>query len=220
MSLAVILLSVVSAVIPYVGREEISDILGELDKTIDRREQFSLQKERRIINIKDELAAGGAIDSFYLYHRLFDEYKYYQYDSAYVYARKLESMALGSGRKEDLAVAESALLFCFKSVGFFNEAVAVIEGFESRLLGSGNKPDFRNGRYHVDRQSMDRMPDRGNIQVHGDIRGNGDSKDHGEIPDRILLQFYMLCAETYQNLSSYVSGSADLARKYDKEKLH
>lgn len=219
MCLAVILLSVVSAVIPYVGREEISDILGELDKTIDRREQFSLQKERRIINIKDELSAGGAIDSFYLCHRLFDEYKYYQYDSAYVYARKLESMALESGRKEDLAVAESALLFCFKSVGFFNEAVAVIEGFEFRLLGSGNKPDFRSGRYHVARQSMARMPDRGNIQVHGDILGNGDSKDHGEIPDRILLQFYMLCAETYQNLSSYVSGSADLARKYDKEKL-
>lgn len=208
MSLAVILLSVVSAVIPYVGREEISDILGELDKTIDRREQFSLQKERRIINIKDELAAGGAIDSFYLCHRLFDEYKYYQYDSAYVYARKLESMALESGRKEDLAVAESALLFCFKSVGFFNEAVAVIEGFESRLLGSGNKPDFRNGRYHMDSQSMDQMP------------GDGNIVDHGEIPDRILLQFYMLCAETYQNLSSYVSGSADLARKYDKEKLH
>lgn len=177
MCLAVILLSVVSAVIPYVGREEISDILGELDKTIDRREQFSLQKERRILNIKDELAAGGAIDSFYLCHRLFDEYKYYQYDSAYVYARKLESMALESGRREDLAVAESALLFCFKSVGFFNEAVAVIEGFESGLQGSGN------------------------------------------IPDRILVQFYMLCAETYQNLSSYVCGSADLARKYDEEKL-
>lgn len=186
MCLAVILLSVVSAVIPYVGREEISDILGELDKTIDRREQFSLQKDRRILNIKDELAAGGAIDSFYLCHRLFDEYKYYQYDSAYVYARKLESMALESGRREDLAVAESALLFCFKSVGFFNEAVAVIEGFES---------------------GQARMQDRGNIQVHGDI------------PDRILVQFYMLCAETYQNLSSYVRGSADLSRKYDEEKL-
>lgn len=171
-----ILFSFLTAPVPPVGHDGILEILGELDKTIDRREQFSGQKERRIMNIKEQLASDTLRDRFVLYHRLFDEYRYYQYDSAYVYARKLETLAVKSGRLEEKAIAESALLFCFKSVGFFNEATDVIDSFSGNSVGGGR------------------------------------------LTDGVMLSFYILSAETYQNLSSYVSGSRDLAARYDDEK--
>ena len=159
-----------------IGKDETEDVLDELDKTIDRREQFNKAKERRIAVLKAGLAGmEDPVRKFHIYNQLFEEYKIYQYDSAYFYARRLESLAksLGGGRDNDFsAVASSALLCCFKSVGFFNEAVEIINGFNP----SG-------------------------------------------VSDGVLASFYILCASTWQNLSSYVEGLPDLQEKYDSLKL-
>lgn len=131
------LFAFLTVVVPSVGAGEMKDILHELDKTIERREMFRSQKERRILDIKEELQAGNPAEEFSLCHKLFEEYKYYQYDSAYYYARRLETIASDSGKAGEVALAQSALLFCFKSVGFFNEAVDVIDDFERQRLGGG-----------------------------------------------------------------------------------
>lgn len=170
-----ILLTLLTVVIPSIGAWEIKDILDELDKTIERREIFSSQKERRISELRNELGDARREEVFPLCRKLFDEYKYYQYDSAYHYARRLESLASGLGNDNETVIAQSALLFCFKSVGYFKEAVDIIDDFERR---------------------------------------------HPEnLPDEILVPFYMLCAETWQNLSSYVHSSRDLHEKYSRLKL-
>ena len=150
------------------------DMLKELDRTIVNRNRYIKEKEARMAGIKAELVdSGDKTEEFNMYDQLFDEYKYYQYDSAYVYARKLEKIAEMTSVKSDMAIAESALLFCFKSVGFFNEATDIIRDF------------------------------------------NTDG-----VPDDLLVDYYILCAETYQNLSSYVSGAEDLASEYDKKKSY
>lgn len=170
-----ILLTLLTVVIPSIGAREIKDILDELDKTIERREIFSSQKERRISELRNELGDARPEEVFPLSRKLFDEYKYYQYDSAYHYARRLESLASDSGNENETVIAQSALLFCFKSVGYFKEAVDIIDDFERR---------------------------------------------HPEnLPHEILVPFYMLCAETWQNLSSYVHSSLDLHEKYSRLKL-
>ena len=77
-----------------IGKDETEDVLDELDKTIDRREQFNKAKERRIADLKAGLAGmEDPVRKFHIYNQLFEEYKIYQYDSAYFYARRLESLA-------------------------------------------------------------------------------------------------------------------------------
>ncbi|MCI1786219.1 MAG: DUF6377 domain-containing protein [Bacteroidales bacterium] len=150
------------------------DVLKELDRTIETRDHYQKEKEVRISGIKTQLVNfTDKTEEFNMYSQLFDEYKYFQYDSAYVYARKLEKIAKKTLKKSDIAIAESALLFCFKSVGFFSEATAIIRDFKTE-----------------------------------------------DVPDDLLVNYYILCAETYQNLSSYVSGAADLASGYDEKKLY
>ena len=154
--------------------EMIEPALKELDETIDNRQRFESEKQDRIARLKKDLSETRDVHKrTELYSSLFDQYKNYQYDSAFVYAKLLEKSALQEGGKvEYRAKAQVALLHCFKSVGFFNEAVDVIRAFDPK-----------------------------------------------DVPAPICAEFYSLGAATWQNLSSFVSGTEALASKYDEEKL-
>jgi len=152
----------------------IEPVLKELDETIDNRQLFENEKQESIARLKrDLLETRDAHKRTEIYCSLFDEYKNYQYDSAFVYAKLIEKSALQeSGKVEYRAKAQVALLHCFKSVGFFNEAVDVIRAFDPK-----------------------------------------------GVPAPICAEFFFLGAATWQNLSSFVSGTEALASKYDEEKL-
>lgn len=154
--------------------EMIDPVPRELDETIDNRQRFENEKQDRIARLKNDLLdAEDAHKRIEIYSSLFDQYKNYQYDSAFVYAKLLEKSASQEDHGvEYRAKAQIALLHCFKSVGFFNEAVDIIRAF-----------------------------------------------DPIDVPAPLCADFYFLGAETWQNLSSYVSGTEELARKYDAEKL-
>ena len=149
--------------------EQIDSILQELDRTIDNRWRYEQEKLQKIDRLKEELAkTDEPLVRMEYYSALFDQYKNYQYDSAFVYAKLLEQSAVG----EYKAKAQIALLHCFKSVGFFYEAVEVIKAFNPE-----------------------------------------------GIPPSLCAEFYFLCAETWQSLSSYVSGSDVLSAEYDAQRL-
>lgn len=163
------ILSVLSASPVLDDKMSMGAIFKELDCTIKERQLYQEYKENRIASLKRESDNGADFD---VCNRIFDEYRYFQYDSAYVYARKLEKLAALSGDADELSVASSALLACYKSVGFFKEATDVIRNYRPEGVSDGE-----------------------------------------------LVKFYILCASTYQNLSSYVSGSEDLSGEYDRLKL-
>ena len=149
--------------------EQIDSILQELDRTIDSRWRYEQEKLQKIDRLKEELAkTDEPLVRMEYYSALFDQYKNYQYDSAFVYAKLLEQSAVG----EYKAKAQIALLHCFKSVGFFYEAVEVIKAFNPQ-----------------------------------------------GVPPSLCAEFYFLCAETWQSLSSYVSGSDVLSAEYDAQRL-
>ena len=149
--------------------EQIDSILQELDRTIDNRWRYEQEKLQKIDRLKEELAkTDEPLVRMEYYSALFDQYKNYQYDSAFVYAKLLEQSAVG----EYKAKAQIALLHCFKSVGFFYEAVEVIKAFNPQ-----------------------------------------------GVPPSLCAEFYFLCAETWQSLSSYVSGSDVLSAEYDAQRL-
>lgn len=149
--------------------EKMDSILLELDRTIDNRWRYEQEKLQKIARLKEELAkADEPLARMEYYSALFDQYKNYQYDSAFVYAQLLEKTAVG----EYKAKAQIALLHCFKSVGFFYEAVEVIKAFSPE-----------------------------------------------GVPPSLCAEFYFLCAETWQSLSSYVRGSDVLSSRYDSLRL-
>lgn len=162
---------------------QLKTVLRELDETIDNRQRFENETQLKISRLKEELARTDSSECrFDLYSALFEQYKNYQYDSAFVYAKLMEKSAFrenpcgeagkcGSGSIYK-AKAQIALLYCFKSVGFFNEACDVIRTFDSE-----------------------------------------------NVPASLCAEFYFLCAETYQNMSSYVKGTEVLSSKYDRERL-
>ena len=162
---------------------QLKTVLRELDETIDNRQRFENETQLKISRLKEELARTDSSGCrFDLYSALFEQYKNYQYDSAFVYAKLMEKSAFrenpcgeagkcGSGSIYK-AKAQIALLYCFKSVGFFNEACDVIRTFYSE-----------------------------------------------NVPASLCAEFYFLCAETYQNMSSYVKGTEVLSSKYDRERL-
>ena len=149
--------------------EQIDSILQELDRTIDNRWRYEQEKLQKIDRLKEELAkTDEPLVRMEYYSALFDQYKNYQYDSAFVYAKLREQSAVD----EYKAKAQIALLHCFKSVGFFYEAVEVIKAFNPQ-----------------------------------------------GVPPSLCAEFYFLCAETWQSLSSYVSGSDILSAEYDAQRL-
>lgn len=103
--------------------------LQDVDRAIANNAEYISIKEKRIADLK---ANRG--NEFVINNQLFQEYRYYQYDSAYVYARKLEEIAERTKKPNELALAQSALLFCYKSVGFFAEAVEIINNFNPQGL--------------------------------------------------------------------------------------
>ena len=71
--------------------EMIEPVLRELDETIDNRQRFENEKQDRIARLKNDLLdAEDAHKRIEIYSSLFDQYKNYQYDSAFVYAKLLE----------------------------------------------------------------------------------------------------------------------------------
>ena len=68
-------------------------ILLELDRTIDNRWRYEQEKLQKIARLKEELAkADEPLARMEYYSDLFDQYKNYQYDSAFVYAELLEKL--------------------------------------------------------------------------------------------------------------------------------
>lgn len=155
------------------NHSDIDFYLDELDREIALRDIYEKAKQDRIQLMESALkATGNELNKWALTTQLFEEYQDYQYDSAYVYALKLLDFAKHSGRRNDMARAQIALLHCYKSVGFFNEAVDVIQDFDAK-----------------------------------------------GVSESLCGEFYFLCAETFQNLSSFVEGSTELVDKYYNERL-
>ena len=106
MHLLIAIFSIVLSFESSVQQSDVKAVLKELDETIEKQEQYCKPKELRIKNLVEELQiSSGRPNEFNICNQLFEEYKYYQYDSAYVYARKLESFAEKSGKRTDAAIA-------------------------------------------------------------------------------------------------------------------
>lgn len=118
-------------------------ILNILNKEIDNRNLYYSEKENRINNLKLKLTnTNNDSDRFLLNNEIYDEYKSYQYDSAYAYAANTKLYADKLNKPELQVKAKCNLLFCFMSSGLFKEAVDIINSTNVKRVSNDLKVTY------------------------------------------------------------------------------
>ncbi|MFI3261362.1 MAG: DUF6377 domain-containing protein [Rikenellaceae bacterium] len=107
-----------------------ADVLKKLDEVIENKYIYKVEKDKHIETVKISLENEKKVKLKYnLSQEIFEEYKSYQYDSAYVYALKSYEFAKESGDVNLIAKSQCNLLFCYLTVGLFKEGAEVINDF-------------------------------------------------------------------------------------------
>lgn len=111
-----------------VKQEKIKASLKELDSYIEERNYYAEEKEKRISLLHNDLNIykNNEIQKLDIYDLLFEEYKSYKYDSAYVYAQKCLESAILLKDKRKIAHANEHIAFCYLSAGLFKEAYDIM----------------------------------------------------------------------------------------------
>ncbi len=124
--------------------DTVDSVLRVLDSEIERAPlDYVAPKEALLGRLRDRYKRSSSeISRFDACHELFDEYRFFQYDSAYSYARLMERLADKTGDSLRIMQARTALMECFSTVGFFNEALGVGRTIDPSLLPEAERIDF------------------------------------------------------------------------------
>lgn len=112
-----------------------------LDQAIEQSAQFDKLKEKKIAEIKNSLRGSGAA-LFTVYEKLYQEYKVFNYDSAYTYAQKLRSLAAQVNDPQLVNSSRLKLGFILLSAGMFKEAFDTLQSIPASILEQECKRDY------------------------------------------------------------------------------
>ncbi|WP_029906356.1 DUF6377 domain-containing protein [Prevotella sp. 10(H)] len=125
------LLNVCIAYTFAVSSDSINVLLKELDEYIDKKDYYIQLRENRIETLKQKLpTAADESAKLNIYSSLFDEYKSYVYDSAYVYAEKCLRLADKIGEPNKIIEAKRCVAFCYLSSGLFKESYDIMTSID------------------------------------------------------------------------------------------
>lgn len=111
------------------------NLLKQLDKALARKIEIMIGKEARIDSIKrilDSVTANE--DRFRMNRMIYNEYKTYQYDSAYQYVLFNIEKAQLMERKDLQTRSKLDLAFILTSSGLYKESVSVLESINTNSL--------------------------------------------------------------------------------------
>ena len=111
----------------------IDEKLVKLDKCLKNKSAYDNSKEQRIQKLKDALKkAATAKTKYNACIKLYDEYKSYQYDSAYTYANRSLELATKLNDDNYKVESECAMVFCLVSAGLYKEAFDKMGGVNAK----------------------------------------------------------------------------------------
>lgn len=141
-------------------------LLNALNIALANKETYVAKKEQRIKALNNKLALTPNItDRYNLYLALYDEYKAFQYDSAYNYAKKAELAATALKDSRLIASAKMKLGFTLISAGMFKETLETLNGIKLSNLTDSSKAEyyFLKARSYFDLSDFDHNNDYGAI---------------------------------------------------------
>lgn len=123
--------------------ENLDSIMSVLTREVNALPQYTRSKEDRLSALKAAYRESDNNSSaFNTAKELFDEYIYYQSDSAYSYAARMTSHARALKDDSKLASAYFAFMKCFSSNGFFKEAGDMMQIIDPTLLPHDELLDY------------------------------------------------------------------------------
>ncbi len=119
-------------------------LLVELNQVLSQRPVYDGQRWQRIGVLTTEFAAPEADEAakFALGLRLYEEYKAFQYDSAFAYCQQLARLAGRLRSPDKIASAELKLSFILLSTGLFKEAMDALRCVNPRPLSRDRKLEY------------------------------------------------------------------------------
>jgi tetratricopeptide (TPR) repeat protein len=118
--------------------------LDSVDYYISRQSQYDQQKEEYIQKIKKEIAQSKNDQQqlYALYVMMYDEYRSYMYDSAYVCVEKLINISSSLNDPNKIISSKVKLGFCCLSSGLFKEAFDVLSSLNVKECTTETKIEY------------------------------------------------------------------------------
>lgn len=113
---------------------------AELNKLLDRKEEFVAAKEKRIAQYKAAVAQHK--DSFSVYYKIYDQYKAFSYDSGFAYACKLQEEGYRKKDPAKIAFAKVKLAFVLLSAGMFKESLDSLTSIRRAGLPDSTRMEY------------------------------------------------------------------------------
>ncbi|HEX3383548.1 MAG TPA: hypothetical protein VHS53_00080, partial [Mucilaginibacter sp.] len=120
-------------------------ILNQLKIELTKRKAYDEQKELRIKDLKNVLKAIPSTSynaQYGLCEKLYEEYKVYQSDSAYVYTEKLMGLSVATRNSQRLNESRVKLGFLLLSAGMFKETFECLDKIDTKVLDSRAKLEY------------------------------------------------------------------------------
>ena len=119
-------------------------LLAELNTALAHKKEYDGQRLNRIVVLTADFVSSEANDNtkFDLGLRIYDEYKAFKYDSAFVYCQQIMRLAEQLRSPEKIEVARLKLAFVLLSSGLFKETFETLDAIRPRLLSPADRQSF------------------------------------------------------------------------------
>lgn len=138
-----LLLSIFFSNLSASAYDEISSLLKILDKALQNKPTYAAQKQNQIDSLKMELKLHHEIeDKVHIAQSLCFAYSAFQKDSALTYAVLMDELAQKSSNEELWIEARLDHARILSSMGFFNEALAIVSTMHPKQLSPKLKVEY------------------------------------------------------------------------------
>lgn len=131
---------------PFNAVSQMDDKYTELNKSLDKSSEYDASKLRLIGSIKKGLLKNSITNNlsekYFIYLQLFNEYESFNYDSAYVYARKLQSIGSVLNDAEKLSYGKVKLGFILLTSGRYKESFDCLSSVNVKVLNRPQKAEY------------------------------------------------------------------------------
>ncbi len=126
------------------GASPTDSLLTELNQALAHKKEYDGQRLNRIAVLTADFASSEANNNtkFDLGLRIYDEYKAFKYDSAFVYCQKITRLAGLLHQPEKIQVAKLKLAFVLLSSGLFKETFETLATIDPGHLTEADKQSF------------------------------------------------------------------------------
>lgn len=190
--------------LPVTANDEVGTLLKVLDKALQNKSAYTRQKQKEIDSLKIELDRCHSVEGKAgIAQSLCFAYSAFQKDSALTYAIRMKELAQKSHHQELITEAQLDYSRMLSSMGFFNEALAIIHAIRPEELSPRLKAEYFLGQVTIyDHQKAF-------------ASNENDSQKNDEIA-QLYRDSLLQCTEVPSNVRAFMSAPTLLYhKKYD-----